>query len=435
MVPERATLRLLRLLRGLDDPADAPASAWTAAEWRDLISAAVRHGVAPFLAHRLAQTAPAGALPPDVARNLQDLRRRAAAGNLLLQREASGLLRRFAEHGIPVILLKGLHLAELVYGDLTLRPMADIDLLVRRGDFARVETLLADLGYQGPARDDERRRQYLERHFHVPYRGPAGSVVEIHWHLVPPFSPIALDIDAVWSRAERRMLAGVDVFLLSPLDLLVYLCLHATAEHQLGMGLRLVLDIDQAVRRYSGEVDWEQVVEVAAAWRAERFVFCGLWLAQTLFGADVPDAALDRLRTSPSLDRLTADLRAYLLTMEPVPAAPPVEMLQAALAAEGWRRRTFALLQSVFPAPRALRKTYARPRAPWVYVWYILRPADLVLRRGRHFAQMLFRTRRGRELYERQRLAARVRRGLTAAGVSETGQREPHERRAGRDGR
>ena len=50
-----------------------------------------------------------------------------------------------SEH-IPIMVLKGAALAELVYPDIGCRPMRDADLLVKQVDILRVEQLLISLG-------------------------------------------------------------------------------------------------------------------------------------------------------------------------------------------------------------------------------------------------------------------------------------------------
>src|SRR3972149_9363372 len=57
------------------------------------------------------------------------------------------VLEVFHKAGIKVILLKGSHLAQFVYQDIGVRPMGDIDILVRKDDLQKAETLLLQMGY------------------------------------------------------------------------------------------------------------------------------------------------------------------------------------------------------------------------------------------------------------------------------------------------
>ena len=57
------------------------------------------------------------------------------------------VLEVFHKAGIKVILLKGSHLAQFVYQDIGVRPMGDIDILVRKEDLSKAEELLLQMEY------------------------------------------------------------------------------------------------------------------------------------------------------------------------------------------------------------------------------------------------------------------------------------------------
>jgi len=60
------------------------------------------------------------------------------------------VLEIFHKAGIKVILFKGSHLAQFVYQDIGVRPMGDIDVLVKKGDLQKAEELLLQMGYTHP---------------------------------------------------------------------------------------------------------------------------------------------------------------------------------------------------------------------------------------------------------------------------------------------
>jgi Uncharacterised nucleotidyltransferase len=64
-----------------------------------------------------------------------------AIRNTLLYRELEALLRALRTLGAPVIALKGAALADTVYQDRALRPMSDVDLMVRKEQLLDVEDL------------------------------------------------------------------------------------------------------------------------------------------------------------------------------------------------------------------------------------------------------------------------------------------------------
>ena len=60
-------------------------------------------------------------------------------------------------------------------------------------------------------------------------------------------------------------IADVEVLALSPGDLLLYLCLHASHRHGLGGGLRPLCDVSETIQCFRDEIDWAQVADVPIA--------------------------------------------------------------------------------------------------------------------------------------------------------------------------
>jgi hypothetical protein len=109
--------------------------------------------------------------------------------------ELQDTLGTFAREGIPVVALKGVVLAVLVYSEPALRPMQDVDLLVRSGDLEAADAALRGLGYASH-----------------PSRPPSTWYKEYHHHLAPYLSSDGTVVVEHPSRYERRNLpAGLSV--------------------------------------------------------------------------------------------------------------------------------------------------------------------------------------------------------------------------------
>jgi Uncharacterised nucleotidyltransferase len=102
------------------------------AEWERLIALALRHKVAPVVYVRLKGH---GLTPtPKAAERLRQIHLASATRNLRLFQELGNILSALQAANLPVIPLKGACLAETVYGNIALRPMGDVDLLVKPDD-------------------------------------------------------------------------------------------------------------------------------------------------------------------------------------------------------------------------------------------------------------------------------------------------------------
>jgi len=215
--------------------------------------------------------------------------------NSLLYQDLRGVLGAFRQKGIAVIVLKGAHLAELVYQTIASRQMADIDILVEPSDLTEAAAALLENGYSSAilARDAEAWRLRHPNSHHLPaFAKPLHPRIEVHWTISAPSNPeAALNI---WEESRSVCIAGVEARVLSPEDLLIHLCLHARL-HRFGQGLRPVCDMSAAIRRYQEELDWNKVLTRTKTWHAEKCVHLGLWLGKKLMRAPVPDSILTAL--------------------------------------------------------------------------------------------------------------------------------------------
>jgi hypothetical protein len=280
-----------RLLEAASQPLD----------WNELLSLAFRHDVAPLLYHAL--RAIPQVVPAAVSTELHRAAAANAVRNALLFEDLAGILSWAHTNQIDVVVLKGAALADTVYRNRALRPMRDIDLLVRVEHVDAVEEFLVQHGYVLDSQRARAESWYRQHDYHLPYykrdRGLPTSCVEVHWDLDRPSRGCRLGIDGIWRRAVGAVIGGVPANTLSPEDTVLHLCLHA-CKHELVAGLRSYCDIAETVRRHASSLDWVGVTERAAQGGVSPFVHLPLALARELLDAPVPDAALERLDSAGS---------------------------------------------------------------------------------------------------------------------------------------
>ncbi len=147
---------------------------------------------------------------------LQSLQRSAR-----LFHELEALLRSMAAAGVPVMLLKGAALAEAVYGDVALRPMTDLDLLVRPRDVPAALSVLRVAGYK----TDEPFRYFAEVGAHK--MGATPVLVDLHWAWIDlPYYIDVIDADWLWGTARQISTGGTPALMLGPEAQLLHLAAH-----------------------------------------------------------------------------------------------------------------------------------------------------------------------------------------------------------------
>jgi hypothetical protein len=252
--------------------------------------------VQPLFARALADGHLTAHLSPEVRIDIKSARLETTVQNLALEAELAAIAGLLEARGIPVIPLKGTHLARRLFGSLDARRCGDIDILVREEDWATSRELLVEYGYRPMASP----RPGVQRHaFHgVPLlrvTNGRGFVVELHRQLSDPRF-LTIDHAALWRRAFAAGTHDGCMYVLPAEELLLFLALHLP-KHDAGL-LRLLADVDRLVANEQTTIDWEHLLTLAADWRAEVLLAFALEWAAMLLGTPVPEATRRALQPS-----------------------------------------------------------------------------------------------------------------------------------------
>ena len=292
-MPVSATQHLLDWLvvspsRPRPDPA-----LFSQAEWDTLIAESVAHTTAPLLFRVL--TAESRKVPPTVLQCafMATLWQKRQTSNL--ERDLSSALRALNAVNITPILLKGAHVATMIYPEISDRPMADIDLLVPLDQMATAEEALMALGYTSER--TKSMEDWCGRSREIQMLKPDAMAVELHWALTNPRDPMAVDHDGLWRRSNEVSMFGHTARVLSLEDLVLYISYHAVISHQFGeKGLRPLFDILAILQRHGQSINWGVVEQRARQWHIERATYLMLQLARQEGDAPIPDDLLSRLK-------------------------------------------------------------------------------------------------------------------------------------------
>lgn len=147
----------------------------------------------------------------------------------------------FLEQGLPWTVIKGAAYAWKIYEDSALRPMSDIDVLVKDEDFDRAGQCLVDMGYL------ERSVAARTRHAQT-YSRAGHELVDLHRSILQPMRSNS-DMSRLWSRAKPSdFLPGY--FELDPIDLT---CVHIAhmARHEFSVPLVSYVDLQRLLKHLS----------------------------------------------------------------------------------------------------------------------------------------------------------------------------------------
>ena len=223
-----------------------------------------------------------------------------SARNIAIYEEAKTLVGSLRERGIQTIMLKGIFLAEHVYKNIALRPMTDIDILIKKEDLPQVSEALGYLGYPAPGhyRDflNNKRASSINSIMYFA-EDPRRPSVHIHWHIVNSTWPLeelasGIDMERIRTLARETTVGGVKTLALAPEHLLIYLAHHGL-QHSFDKPA-MVSDITETIKFYDKDIDWGLLKKEAEIFGLSYAVYVALAFVSRISGINIPQ--LETLR-------------------------------------------------------------------------------------------------------------------------------------------
>ena len=282
--------------------------------------------------------------------------RQAAARDIVREAELRQALDAFDAAGIPVLLLKGVHLAYAWYPRPDLRPRLDSDILIATDARPAVGEILTGLGYRQPGHPTGELLNYQ-----APYEktrdGLQLHVFDVHWRVAnaQAFSNL-LPYDEMIREATAMPRLSPSARGPSLVHALMLACTHRVAHHFDSNRLIWLYDIHLLASAMSAD-DWERFHSLAKRWGVVRVCGHSLERAVSCFATVLPEIVAARLHTTGSVESTAA----Y--------AGPPrrhiANVVSDLQALAGWGDRLRLLRQHVFPPRAYMREVYAKSsRAP-----------------------------------------------------------------------
>ncbi|MGI9066678.1 MAG: nucleotidyltransferase domain-containing protein [Pyrinomonadaceae bacterium] len=285
-------------------------------DWNYLCERATQHRLLPLLYHHLNSICPKRVPSPI----LDSMREEFVANSkscLYLFSELRRLLRLFDENGIKAAVFKGPVLAATVYGDIGLRQVGDLDILIDPGAFDLAKQLLKSAGYRmEPALTKSQQSAHLRFHCEIQFVADGGRVVDLHWGLSPKSFPFGLDPDQVMQRAERVSIQSTSLLTFSPADMILYLCFHGSKHYW--SRLEWINSLAEFIRA-TESIEWSALVDRAKASHSLRMLRVGLLLAQDFGELDLPSYVFSEVEETESLRKCAAEFKRKLFARQSQP--------------------------------------------------------------------------------------------------------------------
>jgi hypothetical protein len=364
-------------------------------DWEYIIATAERHRVLPLITEHLhTYQNDYGQIPEPARQRMQQYTQRCIQRNLALTLELRGLLKLLDSQGIPAIPYKGLALGFSAYKAVALRPVRDLDLIVRKVDIPRITALMLANGYYRTTDTGEPLEQSAEesssnrfRYVVTFRRGEDHPQIEIHWRFSADTQVLPFEEAGFWQNLQPLKFSGISTVSMTPENTLLLLLAHGSKH--LWSELLWTCDVLEYVRQHP-TLDWELLERRAATLNAIRFVHLGVLVAHRLLGLQSP--LLERARTDVTALHICEAICADYFTPKETHLAELRQYLTEVRLREGWRQRlefVAYLLNTTSPSHRDM--AFLRLPRPLYFLYGILRPMRAAWQYGTDFVRALFR--------------------------------------------
>jgi hypothetical protein len=317
---------------------------------------------------------------PELAAALQVDLYAAVAQNQLHVANLGAIAAHFQDK-VPIVLLKGMALAESVYGGIMYRPMSDLDLWVPAAHLPQAVTLMAQAEFERDAKEKRPPELQMlsdgEMRFYQPQW--VQNLVELH---LAPFSgwwgkhTAAIETEAMWQRLEP-VVEKPGMWQLAAEDAVIHFAVHTAVNHQFDLHLIRSL-VDIALTAHKRGVDWRVVAERARRWRVATAVYTVLTLLHQLIGLPDLEPALHTLRPSLVhrwlLGRILAPEKVINGFALPHPALRFPLLL---LLVDRPRDIAKMVFRTLWPEKAWLQARYGGKVGHWGHLWGMLRRGDV----------------------------------------------------------
>jgi hypothetical protein len=342
--------------------------------WEYFTDNVIRNGAGPLVYKNFTYAENYSLIPSETISKLKQAYFLACDRNEIFYKHFQKTANALSDKGISVIALKGIFLAEVIYKEIGLRPMSDIDILVKKEDTEESIKTLLDTGY---AFHEIVKTKYISKFYHNKHLPPlvSGNIsIELHIEAQAEVSGYNVNINDYWKNAISSGQSDTRSLALSPNDLLQYLCLHLDNHFYSGkIQLYLFCDIAEVLKYYRNDFNWEMFYKSCDEYNCTKNVYRHLILAHKYFDAPLPEDLLNQINFYS--DQQTEKLFIYYLKGEKKKISD--EILHSTVSnlkkVKGTRKKILYLIHDIFPSGAFIKKRYKVKNRFLIFVYYLVR--------------------------------------------------------------
>lgn len=206
--------------------------------------------------------------------------------------ELKNVLSAFKSNNIKVMVIKGAHLGEEIYGDTFLRWMGDIDILAKTDDWSKIKSIFQGLNFKFSKTDyDDWCLNYLDNHIAF-FKDSVRMELKFNlWAMDFPYFT-----NDLWQNGREILISGEKADAPSLEDTLLIACINLTRHNY--AGLIWFSDIREIIERFIERINWDIVIRRAKEKDIDCMVYYALYYSSRLLNYEIPQDILKKLKPS-----------------------------------------------------------------------------------------------------------------------------------------
>lgn len=244
---------------------------------------------------------------------LKKVHRETFRDNLLLFQKTEQIVQNFRQAGIETILLKGAALSLSYYNSSALRPMADIDLLIKPEDLPKALNLLEKNNWRLISGSPV---LFMDVDPTCQFQDADGGELDLHWQMMRDCWN-ADKTEDLWNDAFEIKIGNTPVKILSPTHQLFHVCWHGV-QYNPTPPIRWIADAMTVLRTSQDEINWEKLIGIAHLYRVDLMMFAALDYLDKNFAAAIPPEILRQLKDAP-LTKMQKAANVHFISENPIP--------------------------------------------------------------------------------------------------------------------
>jgi len=284
--------------------------------WEDVCHYSDVQGCNSLLYHCLKDNKLLAQLPDELAAYLKQSLFGDSARTLRYKHFLKQLLTEFNAERIEIILLKGAAtFVDKLYESDGLRPMGDLDILVRVERLSDAREILLSQGFiELFGMDEVMDNSAVDgRHHQLPALHHPGLdiLVELHFAVCYGQAGRILTAKHAWNVKQAGYLDGVQTATLPPTERVLHNIIHALKKDYISASInfRQLVEFAYLVERYPKEINWSEIIQLCRqeSYTTPLFSYCRL--AHQLLELDLPKEVIGGRLTQLHTARLYAGLK------------------------------------------------------------------------------------------------------------------------------